>query len=238
MRLRQVAVVAAGLQPTLDALHAALGVEVCFRDPGVAEFGLVNALLRVGDTFLEVVSPAQPGTTAGRFLERRGGDGGYMVLLETADLDADVIRTAGLGVRTAWSIDLPDIRARHLHPRDVGGAILSLDQPEVAGEWRWAGPTWRAAPTPPGAELVAVELQSEDPRRLAARWAAITAHPVTTDADGHLSIALDRSALRFVPAVDGRGEGLGGIDVALPALAGEGQVEVAGLRIRLVEPPP
>ena len=41
-------------------------VEVAFRDPGVAAFGLQNAVMPIGRTFLEVVSPVQEGTTAGR----------------------------------------------------------------------------------------------------------------------------------------------------------------------------
>jgi hypothetical protein len=80
-RLRQVALVARELDPVVAALERTLGLAVAFRDPGVAEFGLRNALFPVGDQFLEVVSPTQPGTTAGRLLERRGGDGGYMVIV-------------------------------------------------------------------------------------------------------------------------------------------------------------
>ena len=46
-----------------------LDLEVGFRDPGVELFGLRNAVIPVGDTFLEVVSPIKEGTTAGRLLE-------------------------------------------------------------------------------------------------------------------------------------------------------------------------
>ncbi len=70
IRLRQVALVARDLEPTVDSLSKTLGVDVCYRDPGVAEFGLVNALFAIGDAFLEVVSPQQEGTTAGRLLEQ------------------------------------------------------------------------------------------------------------------------------------------------------------------------
>ena len=140
MRLRQVALVAHHLEPVVDDLCAALGITVAFRDPAVAAFGLHNAVMPLGDTFLEVVSPLQSNTTAGRYLERRGGDGGYMVILQCDDLDADRRRVAELGVRVVWSLDLPDIRGTHLHPRDVGGAILSLDAAEPPDSWRWAGP--------------------------------------------------------------------------------------------------
>src|SRR3989441_3727031 len=97
----------------------------------------------VGQTFLEVVSPVRDGTTAGRLLDRRGGDGGYMVILQTADLRADRARLAALGVRIVWQAELDDIATVHLHPRDLGGAIVSLDQPVPPESWRWGGPEWR-----------------------------------------------------------------------------------------------
>src|SRR2546423_1234751 len=126
MRLRQVALVAHDLEPVVKELSDVLGVGVCYRDPGVGLFGLHNALFTIGDTFLEVVSPVRDGTTAGRYLERRGGDSGYMVILQSDDLDADRARVTQLGVRVVWQADRPNIRGTHLHPADVGGAILSL----------------------------------------------------------------------------------------------------------------
>ena len=171
MRLRQVALVARELEPVVEDLCAVLGLEVCFRDPGVSEFGLHNALMPIGSCFLEVVSPTRPDTTAGRLLDRRGGDGGYMVIVQTDDLARDRERLAALGVRIVWQIALPDAQTIHLHPRDVGAAILSLDQMPEPEAWRWAGPSWRSfVKTGVTKALVGVELQSPEPGALAARW--------------------------------------------------------------------
>ena len=95
MRLRQVALAARDLEPALLALQRVLGLGEPFRDPGVAEFGLENGVLPIGDAFLEVVSPAQPDTTAGRWIERRGGDAGYMAIFQTDDLAAARARDGG-----------------------------------------------------------------------------------------------------------------------------------------------
>ena len=174
IRLRQVALVASDLASVVGELCERLAVGVCFRDPGVAEFGLRNALMTIGDQFLEVVSPTRPGTTAGRLLERRGGDGGYMAIYEVDDLDARLARIAAHGVRTVWGIDLPDIRTRHLHPRDVGGAIVSLDQPVPQGAWRWGGPDWRAhAETSVATGIAGVAIGAADPEAMRARWAEL-----------------------------------------------------------------
>ena len=82
LTLRQICLVARELQPAVDDLKNILGLEVCYVDPEVKVFGLENALLPVGTNFIEVVSPIQENTAAGRYLNRRGGDGGYMIITQ------------------------------------------------------------------------------------------------------------------------------------------------------------
>ncbi len=149
-RLRQVALVARDLTSVEAEVQAALGVELCFRDPGVAEFGLHNALFPVGDTFVEVVSPQQEGTTAGRLLERRCGDGGYMVLVQVDDLGQARARLEAAGARLVYTAEGKTICGLHVHPRDVGGAIVSLDQSDPAQDWS-AASMWSAPIRPAGA---------------------------------------------------------------------------------------
>ena len=76
-----------------------LAVAACAHDLGVERFGLRNVLFPVGDTVLEVVAPIEEGTAAGRHLQRRGGDGGYMVILQTDDLDDFRDRIGEIDVR-------------------------------------------------------------------------------------------------------------------------------------------
>jgi Glyoxalase-like domain len=145
IRLRQVVLAARDLDSTVDRLCNELAVPVCFRDPGVAEFGLHNALLNVGDQFIEVVSPIADNTAAGRLLDRRQATvTAYMVMFEVDDLERRMSPLTHAGIRTVWSGDHPTIRGRHLHPGDIGGAILSLDEPNPPGSWMWGGPTWTA----------------------------------------------------------------------------------------------
>jgi hypothetical protein len=206
--LRQVALVARELDPVVDDLCAALGVEVAFHDPGVKVFGLRNAVLPVGDAFLEVVSPVADDAPALRYLERRGGDAGYMVMLQTDAFDADRARALAQGIRVAWSATLPDIRGMHLHPADTGGALLSLDQPEPAEAWRWAGPEWRDHVRTERVQGIAgATLACRDPRATARRWSAFLDRPVAPEGEG-FRMELDRGgALRFAggagPAVEG-----------------------------------
>ncbi|MFL6649106.1 MAG: VOC family protein, partial [Sulfurifustaceae bacterium] len=97
LRIRQIVLAANDLDRTVEDVAAVLGVRVAFRDPLVAKFGLHNALLPIGEQFVEVVAPTRPGTAAGRLLERRG-DSGYMLLLQTDDFARDRARMERLGV--------------------------------------------------------------------------------------------------------------------------------------------
>lgn len=223
IRLRQVALVATDLEPVVDALCERFGLTVCFRDPGVAEFGLHNALMTIGDQFLEVVSPTAPGTTAGRLLDKRSGDGGYMAIFEVDDLEDREQHWQRVGARVVWRGDFdhlsPGIRGRHLHPRDVGGAIVSFDQPEPLGSWRWAGPSWRAhADTTIVTGIAGVVIAAADPPAMAARWR---------------EIGIDRSvAFRVAGA---RGEGLDVVHLVAADRDRAGETAtICGVEFRLV----
>jgi hypothetical protein len=169
--------------------------------------------MAIGDQFLEVVSPIQEGTTAGRFLDKRGGDGGYMVIFQTADLAGDRARLGRLGVRIVWEVTLDDIATVHLHPRDVGGAIVSIDQPEPPESWRWGGPEWMAARADGVRAITSVTIAGAEPDVLAARWASVLDTPVAERA-----LHLDGGVVRFVPA-EGGDEGVVavGLDARDPA---------------------
>jgi predicted enzyme related to lactoylglutathione lyase len=173
-RLRQVALVARDLEKTAAILQEAFAWPEPFRDPEVGQFGLANAVFAAGDTFVEVVSPMEPGTTAGRYLERRGGDSGYMAIFQVADIDDARHRVEGDGIRVVWKVDLPDIAGTHLHPKDVPGAIVSLDWADPAGSWRWAGQHWTAAiPTHRSGGIAGLTIEVKDPPAAASRWASM-----------------------------------------------------------------
>ena len=231
MRLRQIVMVAADLDAVEREIELKLGVELCYRDPGVATFGLRNALFPIGDKLLEVVSPTQDGTTAGRLLDKRDGDGGYMVILEIDDVDAMRELIEGAGARIVFEAAEEGIVGLHLHPADVGGAILSVDRTETWGEWPWAGPEWRDhVRTGTVTDVLAVEIEAADPAVMAARWAEVLGRPAIEGV-----VALDEGAVRFVPA-GGRGEGVSGFDLRATDAAQAGELDICGCRFHLIAP--
>jgi hypothetical protein len=148
-------------------------------------------------------------------MARRGGDCGYMVMVQGEDSDLDRRRAAALGVRVAWSVDLDDIRGTHLHPRDLGGALLSIDTAVPPGSWRWAGPDWqRRRPSAVARALAGVEMQCAEPDAVAARWAALLGRAVQEGPNGTRQIALEQGVLRFAAGAPGA-DGVTAVDVAV-----------------------
>ena len=207
LRIRQIVFVVRDLATTSRQLAELLALDPPYRDPGVAEFGIDNAVYAFGDQFIELISPIKDGTAAGRHLERRG-EGGYMLILQTDDFDRDRARIRALNVRTVWEKELPDIRAMHLHPKDIGGAIVSIDQPVPAASWRWGGP-WRRQDGRRGDQrVVAVTVEVTRPRERAQRWAQVLGLDAMP-AEGEERIRLTKGSIGFVPQ-GARGEGLAG----------------------------
>ena len=210
LRLRQVALVARALEPVLDDLQAVFGLEVAFRDPAVGQFGLENAVLPVGEQFLEVVAPVRDGTAAGRYLDRRGGDGGYMVITQTDDHPARRRRVESLGIRTVLDHEEPGHRIMQLHPADTGGSFLEIDWAE-GRTWPPAGPQWEdAVRTDVVSGIRGVEIQASDPAHLADRWSTIVDLPLAPGP----ALLLGGSTVRFAPAADDRGDGLAAVELA------------------------
>jgi hypothetical protein len=231
-RLRQVALAARDCDAVSAELQREFGWGDPFHDPGVRQFGLVNSVFAAGDTFVEVVAPVDADTTAGRYLERRGGDSGYMAIFQMPDLATTRRRVEEVGVRVVWTADLPDIAGTHLHPKDTPGAIVSLDWAYPPGSWRWAGPAWtgHAAAEPAGASITGLTVEVHDPAAAAERWAAVLGLGADPAADGSFTVALPAAGqtLRFVPArSDGRGEGI--TEIAIGG-DGDGHALIAGVR--------
>ena len=212
MGIRQIALVASELEPVQAALFDLMGLDDAHVDPKIVKFGLKNIVMTLGNTFLEVVCPIEDNTTAGRLLERRDGDGGYMVIVQVEDLQAEKERLAETEIRIVWEADTERAKAVHLHPKDVPGAIASLDFMDPAEAWYWAGTDWDERVARNVGNIVAAEIQSDDPEATADRWSM--AYGRLLDASNAIpTLRLDSTEVRFVPAEDGRGTGLRAIDI-------------------------
>jgi hypothetical protein len=215
-RIRQAVLVTHTLEPVVARVREHFGrwvtVPEPYRDPGVGRFGLENAVLAIGDSFLEILAPVRAETAAGRHLQRRGGDAGYMVMLQVADMAATRERLAALAVRVVWEVELEDAVDLHLHPHDVPGALVAVDTMDPPGSWRWGGPAFTGTEVAATGGLLGLTLAVPDPLATARRWAAVAGCPEPTDA----TLSLGRQWARFTS--EGRANGLISIAWALPGV--------------------
>jgi hypothetical protein len=220
IQLRQICLVAEQLKPVIEDLTAILGINVCYVDEGVAAFGLENALMPIGRNFLEVVAPIQEGTAASRYLERRSGDGGYMVITQTDSRETQLAarkRALDSGVRIAHEAERGDWHLTQLHPRDLEAGFLELESDQhndFEGYWMPVGGLgWEDKVTQDVTfDIIGVELQANDPASLADTWAHILGSDCVIEGDS-ISVSLNNVTLRFVALGDDRGPGLSGLHI-------------------------
>lgn len=247
--------VAESLDPVIADITTILSLGEGYMDKGVNRWGLENRVIPLGYDFLEVVAPFREGTSAGRYLQRRHGPGGYMVILQTDDGLKHRKRITDMGVRTVFTADREDIQITQYHPGDCGGVLLEIDSvsPDCDFEedlcpWPPGGPDWEKHINRNVVEgFSAIELQSANPLEMAQLWSDLLDMPVF-NLGGIPQVKLLNSSIKFVESVDKRGNGLSllelrvtDVDKILQAAETSGlsdggdDIEICGTRIRLTQ---
>src|SRR3954452_9490157 len=149
LNIRQIALVARHDLVAAQEFIDVLGVAIAFHDPGIKHLGLHNTLMPIGTQLLEIIAPITEGTTAERYLLRRKGAGGYMVITQTDDHAPRRARVDQLGIRIAAQVNEHGFTNMRPPPPAPGGAFLEIDkQPggdDPMGPWSPAGPDWQQA---------------------------------------------------------------------------------------------
>ena len=235
LRLRQPVLVARDKDRTVRELAAVLDLRPVHGSGDLTPFGLPeenpmseggrkvleglgveNLIFAVGADMLEVMFATRPDSAVVGFMDRRGGDTGYMLVLQTDDVEKYKALAEQEGVRVSHDAQFPFYRDIHLHPRDCGGALLSmarnLPDNEPDGAW-YPGGHWQDRPPSRAVDaIVAAEMRSPDPQALAERWGRLLDKPVRALGSGW-AIDLDDAMLRFMPCAQGQKEGLYGLDL-------------------------
>lgn len=211
MRLRQLVLVTKKIDQLTEKICDLFELKITFSDPELIHFGLENRMIPVGDTFIEIVSPIQENTAAERFLRKRKGGGGYMVIVDVDNFEYEKQRIEAEKIQIIWhenrKMDGIHAQALHLHPKQIGGAILSLDSMVPNTAWLWAGTDWQKDIAQSLVKnIVGVVLQSKNPEGLCAKWETALGKKRTKGSN--LSISLDKSEIKFINEDDLRGEGL------------------------------
>ncbi|MDC3081183.1 hypothetical protein OA385_02450 [Paracoccaceae bacterium] len=200
MRLRQLVIATSEMDLLADSICDLFELKRTFSDPELIVFGLENVLIPLGDTFLELVTPIKENTSAERFLKKRGGDGGYMIIVDSQDLKKERKRLENVEIDIVWfenrKTDGIHGQSLHLHPKQVGGAILSIDNMSPPSSWLWAGQEWEKDINKSlVSHLSGVNLCSPHPDNLLSNWEKALGKKRTT---GGNSIDLEGSSINFV----------------------------------------
>ena len=81
-----------------------------------------------------------------------------MVIVQVENLAQEKVRLASTAIRTVFSDDRGNAKAIHLHPKDVPGAIPSLDEMTPSESWYWAGESWEQRAGRYARGILAVEM--------------------------------------------------------------------------------
>lgn len=124
-----VAVAVRDLDAALEWYRAVFGAEVAHRER-VDRDGVEEALLRVAESYVQLLTPLRPDSTVARFLERRG-EGLHHVAFRVDDCAA-ALRAAVAGGATAIdAVPRPGGRGTtvaFLHPAGAFGTLIELVQ--------------------------------------------------------------------------------------------------------------
>ena len=227
--LRQV--VFASSDPDRDGgqARALLGLGRGFGDPELADHGLTDDTMAVGQaTFLEIVSPTTAEHPIAGWLAKRNGAAGYLLSIQVADIDACLLQCAAEGVRVTLTHVVQGHTIAQLHPRDMGVAA-ELDGISIRGAWFWDSLDIDRRAEARVDDVLAVEIAVAEPGRMAARWAAVLGLEAVEN-----EVALGARVLRFVAAGADRG-GLTAVELHAGSAADDGvELELCNTRIRLV----
>ncbi len=128
-KVEHIALAVADLDAAIAHYESVWNVKVEHRER-VEDQGVEEAMLPVGDTYVQLLAPTGPETTVGRFIERRG-EGLHHIAYEVEDLHATLDALRERGVRL---IDEQPRRGGRghmvafVHPSSNHGLLVELIQ--------------------------------------------------------------------------------------------------------------
>ncbi len=131
--LDHVGIAVKDLDASIDSYRDRYGVEPAHREI-VESQGVEEALLPIGGSFVQLLTPLDPNSPVGRFLDRRG-EGMHHLAYAVLDIEEalkhlrstgaklidETARTGGRGAKIAF-----------VHPADLAGTLIELVEPQNA----------------------------------------------------------------------------------------------------------
>jgi methylmalonyl-CoA/ethylmalonyl-CoA epimerase len=128
-KIEHVALAVADLDAAIEHYEGVWGLKVSHRER-VEEQGVEEAMLPLGESYLQLLGPTGPDTTVGKFIERRG-EGLHHIAYEVDDLEGTL---ADLKAKNVPLIDEAPRRGGRghmvafVHPKGNHGLLVELIQ--------------------------------------------------------------------------------------------------------------
>lgn len=129
-RIDHVGIAVPDLDEAIRFYSDAFGVEVVHEEVN-EEQGVREAMLAVGDSFIQLLAPLRDDSPIGRFLDRQG-PGIQQVAYTVDDIEVAAERLRAAGVRMLYDVPKTGTagsRVNFAHPKDCGGVLVELVQP-------------------------------------------------------------------------------------------------------------
>jgi methylmalonyl-CoA/ethylmalonyl-CoA epimerase len=126
-RIDHVGIAVPDLDDAIRFYADAFGVEVVHEEVN-EEQGVREAMLAVGDSYIQLLAPLTPDSPIGRFLDRQG-PGIQQIAYAVDDIEAASDHLRGAGVRMLYDVPKAGTagsRVNFAHPKDCGGVLIEL----------------------------------------------------------------------------------------------------------------
>jgi methylmalonyl-CoA/ethylmalonyl-CoA epimerase len=128
-KIHHVGIVVSDLEKAMKFWRDLLGLAVV-KTAVVQDQGVRAALLKVGESEIELLEPLVPENGVGKFLARRGG-GLHHVCFQTEDVVAELSRAKAKGIQLIDQQPRPGLAGMicFLHPKATRGVLVEYAQP-------------------------------------------------------------------------------------------------------------
>jgi methylmalonyl-CoA/ethylmalonyl-CoA epimerase len=128
-RIHHVGIVVPDLEKAMGLWRDLLGLSLT-KSATIQDQGVKAALLKVGDSEIELLEPVNPDNGVGKFLSRRGG-GLHHVCFETEDVVRELEAARAKGIQLIDQKPRPGLAGMicFLHPKATRGVLVEYAQP-------------------------------------------------------------------------------------------------------------
>ncbi|MCR6644411.1 MAG: hypothetical protein NVV62_07795 [Terricaulis sp.] len=226
--IRHYVLATSSIEGVSEQLQDFLQIPQGIRHDMSEHLGFRNEMMKIGETMFELVQPVAPDHRLHRWLRERGGDGGYMIVLQT--FDAERFRERAYGEHLRLTRDMQFRRQDMIQFDPVRfGTHFETYQYSLPNGW-WGDPNGRDyQPSRVAAEITGADVAVENKLEIAAQIGRLFESPVEGD-----TVRFVDKRVRFVDAAP-PWRGLVALDLAAINRADAGRyAEIGGVRFRLV----